>query len=552
MKARWTVLCAAVLLLAPLLGCGPAEPTVTPAPPTPAPPTTTPPPADTRAQPTTTPTSTPTVAPPAPTPLPPLSGSGGGVIAFVSARRGNWDIYLMNADGTEVRQLTNHDARDAWPTWSPDGKRIAFMSERRGSWKVFVMEVDTGEDSVQLLTPNGINWEPAWSPDGTRIAFGSRRDGNSELYVMNADGTEQRRLTNHNWVDGYPCWSPDSTQIAFVSDRDGDYEVYVINADGTNLRQLTDNDADEWVPAWSPDGSRIAFASERDGNLEIYSMNSDGTDQRRLTNNGAEDIGPAWSPDGAQIAFRREEDGESDIYLIHADGTGERQLTRSRGEDGGPSWRPAAGGAASTPPVAAAVEVPRGNAPTIDGILSPAEWAAAYQVEITGGGELFLMQDGSHLYVGIRAASDVLGSLCVLRDNQVAVLHASAALGTAVYEQVNSAWGRVRDFSWSARDTSENARAQEARREFLEREGWLASITWRGNPEEMEYQIVIPGEGLHLAVAYLQGPDFDAVFGWPDGLDDACHDVRLAQGYTEESLQFAPDTWAVITLPGEE
>jgi pimeloyl-ACP methyl ester carboxylesterase len=365
MPARHRAL--ALVLLGSLLvtGCRSVEPTATSVPATatrvalaatdtPLPPTATPmpptataiPPSLTQTQipPTATPlptnTSLPSTTTPQPTatPRPPLSGSGGGVIAFVS----NWDILLMNEDGTDVRRLTTHRSRDAWPTWSPDGKQIAFMSERNGRWNVFVMDVAQGESSVRRLTSSNMTWEPAWSPDGAWLAFGSLRGANSDIYLMDmsASGSPARRLTDHRDVDGYPCWSPDSSQIAFVSDRDGNSEIYVMNADGSDVRRLTDHDADDWDPDWSPDGSRIAFASRRDGNMEIYVVDADGGDLRRMTDHPADDLNPSWSPDGTRIAFHREEGGNADLYVVNADGGDPRKLTGRPDDGSNPVWRP--------------------------------------------------------------------------------------------------------------------------------------------------------------------------------------------------------------------
>ncbi|GIV01726.1 MAG: hypothetical protein KatS3mg015_0556 [Fimbriimonadales bacterium] len=123
-----------------------------------------------------------------------LRGGGGSslptFIAFESTRDGNFEIYVMNADGTNQTNLTNNAAIDSGPVWSADGSKIAFVSDR---------------------------------------------DGNDEVYVMNADGTNQTRLTNNPAPsDRFPVWSPDGSKIAFVSDRDGNVEIYVMNADGTS------------------------------------------------------------------------------------------------------------------------------------------------------------------------------------------------------------------------------------------------------------------------------------------------------------------------------
>ena len=227
---------------------------------------------------------------PAPT-LPPASGR----IAFSSDRGENWDIYVMNADGSDVRRLTHNPATDGAPSWSPDGRRIAFHSHRDGNWNIYVMNAD-GSDEEQLTDNEANDEHPNWSSDGQRIVFHSNRGGDYETYVMNADGSGETRLTDNVWKDWHPHWSPDGRRNVFELDGDGDYELYVRNADGSGERRLTNNLAKDWAPGWSPDGRRIVFCSDRDGNDEIYVMNADGAGVRRLTDNTARDWEPSWSP----------------------------------------------------------------------------------------------------------------------------------------------------------------------------------------------------------------------------------------------------------------
>jgi hypothetical protein len=258
-------------------------------------------------------------------------------IAFVSTRDGNSEIYVMYADGSAVRRLTNNPATDERPAWSPDGTRIAFQSDRDGNWEIYVVGVD-GTGLRRLTTHAAIDAEPSWSPDGSRIAFHSNRDGNWEIYVVGVDGTGLRRLTTHAANQRQPSWSPDGSQIAFISSRDGPYQLYVMNADGSGVRRLTIQAAGDAQPRWSPDGRRIVFYSNRDGNLEIYLMNADASGTFRLTNNAAEDQQPSWSPDGSRIAFASDRDGNMEIYTMNADGSSVQRLTTFSGLDWMPAW----------------------------------------------------------------------------------------------------------------------------------------------------------------------------------------------------------------------
>ena len=224
-------------------------------------------------------------------------------ITFGSNREGNWDIYVMDNDGGNPRNLTNNRHGDYSPSWSPDGNRIVFSSDRDGNFnfEIYVMDADGGNPQNLTNNPN-LDWNPSWSPDGKRIVFDSVRDGNArndfeinaEIYVMDADGQNQRRLTNHRGDDGYPSWSPDGERIAFMSERNGNAEIYVMDADGGNQQRLTNHRSDDHSPSWSPGGERIAFSSNRGGDFEIYVMDADGGNRQNLTNNHQSDGSPAW------------------------------------------------------------------------------------------------------------------------------------------------------------------------------------------------------------------------------------------------------------------
>ncbi len=309
-----------------------------------------------------------------------------GRIAFYSDRDGDDEIYVMNADGSDLVQLTENDSDDHDPAWSPDGGRIAFTSERDNDSEIYDIYVMNADGSgVEQLTDGCSNRSPAWSPDGGRFAFVSRGDiyvmdadgsgmeqltgnpsescasvffsdrdgdGYNELYVMNTDGTVEL-FTDYDSLDWdsanwHPSWSPDSDHIVFQSRRDGDWEVYVMNADGRGVERLTDNEKIDWWPVWSPDGGRILFTSNRDGHDgEIYVMKADGAGVKRLTDNEYNDSGPVWSPDGGRIAFSSYRDDYGglgtdgyEIYVMNVDGSGVVRLTANEHSDAGPAWSP--------------------------------------------------------------------------------------------------------------------------------------------------------------------------------------------------------------------
>ena len=262
-------------------------------------------------------------------------------IAFASTRDGNYEIYVMNADGSATTRLTNNSARDDDPSWSPDGRRIAFRSTRDGNSEIYVMGAN-GSAPTRLTNNPALDDEPSWSPDGQRIAFVSFRDGTLDIYVMNADGSAPTRLTTGGSY-GSPSWSPDGQRIAFHGSPAGSAQIRVMNADGSNQTQLTapGSPDPEVGPRWSPDGREIAFVRFRDYNLDIYVMNADGSAPRQLTNGFPDDFDPSWSPDGQQIAFTSTRDNANfEIYMMGADGSAPTRLTANPATDVQPSWSP--------------------------------------------------------------------------------------------------------------------------------------------------------------------------------------------------------------------
>lgn len=264
----------------------------------------------------------------------------------------------MNADGSNVTQLTNHPANDLIPAWSPDGRKIAFTSTRDGNANVYVMNAD-GSNVTQLTDHPSGSWWPAWSPDGQQIAFASGRDGNpfinldenlDDIYVMNADGSGVTRITNTPAVDeSYPAWSP-GTRIAlvpitqYIGSDFYDFTIHVMDADGSNLTRLGETGL---APAWSPDDRKIAFLDFRfrDGESsgDIYTMNADGSGLARITTHPSDDTDPTWAPNGLWIAFSSERDGgedKGDIYIKQLDGGRVIRLTDDDSDETNPAWSP--------------------------------------------------------------------------------------------------------------------------------------------------------------------------------------------------------------------
>lgn len=278
---------------------------------------------------------------------------GGSRIAFISNREGNYEIYTMYSDGTDLQRLTRNTAYDGRPDWSPDGGQIAFSSDRDGRSEIYIMNSD-GSSQRRLTNNSSYDEFPAWSPDGSMIAFNSDRDGDQEIFLMNTDGSNQRQLTFNTSYDYWPSWSPDGTKILYASGSGMRRDIYVMDADGSNPRQLTTDPADDVDAAFSPDGQTIAFISNRGGTYTLYFMNADGSGEHIGSLNAGEKFHPDWSTAGTQLliminpnrpvsrsgSFNNFDDGGWELYTMDADGNNLVRITDNRFDEGDADWSP--------------------------------------------------------------------------------------------------------------------------------------------------------------------------------------------------------------------
>ncbi|MBN2556486.1 MAG: hypothetical protein JXA97_11150 [Anaerolineales bacterium] len=200
-------------------------------------------------------------------------------------------------------------------------------------------------------------------------------------------------------------------------------------------------------------------------------------------------------------------------------------------------------------PAAEGIAVHAASPPVIDGTLSPGEWDRAHVEHFADGSELLLMHADGALYLGIRSVTEEMIVANVFLDlgEEIAILHTSAALGTARYAQSADAWHLMQDFDWCCRSTLETPAAQAARDAFLQSDGWTSVNTRVGAPNEVEFRIEIPANTtIRLAVNILRSSNPDEKVPWPAYLADAC--ILPTPGGLPESLQFTPETWTPITL----
>ncbi|MBK7140579.1 MAG: PD40 domain-containing protein [bacterium] len=231
---------------------------------------------------------------------------------------------------TEKEILRVQGVENAYARWSADGRTILFQSNRAGHWQLFVMNADGSNQ--RCITPDSTNSNfPDWSTEHQLIAFVSDRNGNEEIYVMRLDGSGVKRLTNDAGRDIHPYLSPDGRTILFNSNRDNpnSFDIYQIGVDGTELRRLTETADVETCARFSPDGATILFLNGDMAamNDEVYIMKPDGSARQNLTKSPAAEGWPTWSANGRQIIFSSDRNGRFSLFSMNADGSHPVQIS---------------------------------------------------------------------------------------------------------------------------------------------------------------------------------------------------------------------------------
>ena len=266
-----------------------------------------------------------------------------GRIAFVQ----EGEIFSMNPDGSDVRQLTHlgPDNSASWPAWSANGKQIVFneFPPPDGKPEIWIMNADGSNAHLAFSERRFDENRPSFSPDGSKVVFARCKrlvgDGDTcAIHTIHADGSGLTAVLPFRFDETQrsPMYSPDGKTIAFIKSPDthaGFQGVtYLVDADGANLRRITEPAPCLIRPDWSPDGTRITMFAHlcNPQNETIAVMNADGSGLHYLTRNGSKyftgprDRNPAFSPDGNYIVFERHapDFDTVSIYIMRSDGSG--------------------------------------------------------------------------------------------------------------------------------------------------------------------------------------------------------------------------------------
>lgn len=263
------------------------------------------------------------------------------------------EIFVMDWDGGNQRQISFHKSIANSAAWSPDGRYVSYRAMayhpalKSRNADLFTFDLKSGKRWL-VSYRTGINSGASYFPDGKNLLLTLSNSGNPDIYKMTTDGRNLTRITNgpRGAMNVEPSVSPDGSKIAFSSDRSGKPMIYVMNVDGSNVNRLTFAGDYNSTPRWSPDSKKLVFAGYDKGHFDLFVMESNGEKMIRLTSatkpNGklADNEEPSFSPDGRHVMFISNRTGTNQVYIVDADGENERRITFDKQEYFRPTWSP--------------------------------------------------------------------------------------------------------------------------------------------------------------------------------------------------------------------
>jgi TolB protein len=275
-----------------------------------------------------------------------ISKFGGGTLAgshiyFVSDRTGHKEIWVMDYDGQNQRQLTFYKSITIQPTLSPDGTRLACTTFAKGTPHIVEISTTTGREIRFYNQEASLNATPNFSPDGKEIYYSSTAAGHeAQIYAANLDGTNFRRIGVAKAIQVEPKVNPKNvSDIAFVMGPKNQ-QIFRMNTEGSNIERLTNGEGEASNPAWNADGQHLLFAWTRGyatGNFNVFLMDVSTREYDQLTSNAGRNENPNWGPDGRHLVFVSNRTGKREIWTMLANGAQLARLTSS-GNNEYPVW----------------------------------------------------------------------------------------------------------------------------------------------------------------------------------------------------------------------
>jgi len=266
----------------------------------------------------------------------------GSKIFFTSDRTRNKEIWTMDYDGSNQKQLTRYASISNFPVASPDGSKVAFTTYFQGQPKIFLHSLETGRKLAFYNQGASMNAAGDFTPDGKQILLSSTAAGGyAQIYIANADGSGLRRISSTRSIEVEPKVNPKNpSEIVYVSGRGGLPQIYKMNIEGADNVRLTSGEGEAVNPSWHPSGGSIAFAWTKGfepGNYNIFVMEIASGKITQLTHSSGRNENPVWAPDGIHLVFSSKRGRSTHIYTMLADGTQVKQLT-TQGNNEKPVW----------------------------------------------------------------------------------------------------------------------------------------------------------------------------------------------------------------------
>ena len=256
----------------------------------------------------------------------------GSRVYFCSNRSGNDEIWAMDWDGNNQKQLTRLNSLSLYPAVSADGTRVAFTTWAKGTPRLMIVNTENARLLPFYNQEASLNATASFTPDGKEIYYASSATGLAQIFVAGLDGQGFRRVSHRDAIEMEPKVDPKNPGIIyFVSGSQTGQQIYSMNADGTNVQRVTNGEGEASNPSWNPDGQHIAFAwtsGYAKGDFNVFVMDVGTHQYVQLTHGEGRNENPTWAPDGRHIVFASTRSGRSQIYTMLADGTQVKQLTQ--------------------------------------------------------------------------------------------------------------------------------------------------------------------------------------------------------------------------------
>ena len=274
----------------------------------------------------------------------PAWSADGSTLAFSSVRNSQSAIYLIDADGQNLRRLNQSTLWQTAPSWAPDGTAIAFLARDNSKAGVDLHIVRLSDAALTVVGGNGLEKgpdAPVWSADGKKLAFlGANTEGKADVWVVQRDGSGLKNISHQvsKRHKAHPAISPDGRYVVYVADMRG--HLALIRTDllsGESLNLTADTPAAYETPRWSADGRRLVFASSRDDpgltRMDIFLMNADGSAVTNLSRHSHEDFNPHWAADGQRIIFTSLRSGTAQIFAYDLASQQAMRITDNQSHD---------------------------------------------------------------------------------------------------------------------------------------------------------------------------------------------------------------------------